>query len=250
MLESALYETGRFVIVERGDLGSVMAEQDLQASGRAAEGAKVAQTGELLSARYLATGDITEASESTSGEGAGINIRGFRIGGSTAKASIVVVVKLVDTTTGEVVASKRVRGEAGRTSVRISGYKDGLGGSLGAFAKTPLGEAAQDCINQAVKFIAESMEDYAVEGAVVLVKGDQIVINLGSDRGVTEGAVFLVRDEGEVLRDPDTGEVLDRFEGETTATLEVTRVREKVSYCKLVDGELPERGDRVESQSL
>jgi len=42
MLESALFESGRFVLVERGDLGDVIAEQDLQASGRAAESTDVA----------------------------------------------------------------------------------------------------------------------------------------------------------------------------------------------------------------
>ena len=37
MLESALFDSGRFVIVEREKLGDVMAEQDLAASGRAAK---------------------------------------------------------------------------------------------------------------------------------------------------------------------------------------------------------------------
>ena len=41
------------------------------------------------------------------------------------------------------------------------------------------------------------------------------------------------------------GEILDRVEGAITGTLEVTRVTEKVSYCKVVDGELPVRGDAV-----
>ncbi|MGH7947462.1 MAG: CsgG/HfaB family protein [Opitutaceae bacterium] len=51
MLESALAETGRFVMVERINLGTVVAEQDLQKSGRAAEAKSVAETGKLRSAR-------------------------------------------------------------------------------------------------------------------------------------------------------------------------------------------------------
>ena len=54
--------------------------------------------------------------------------------------------------------------------------------------------------------------------------------------------MFLVREEGEMLVDPSTGEILDMEEGEVTATIAVTKVTEKVAYCDLVDGEMPERG--------
>ena len=59
MLESALFATNRFVIVERNNLEAVIAEQDLQKSGRAAKAANVAQTGKLRSARYLASCIVT-----------------------------------------------------------------------------------------------------------------------------------------------------------------------------------------------
>lgn len=245
MLESALFETGRFVIVERGELSSVMAEQDLQASSRAAEASGTAQTGKIRSARYLATGAITEASYDTSGDAGGIRLGGFRIGGSSDKASMVTIVKLMDTTTGEVVASKRIRGEAGNTGFKVGYYNSGLGGNFGAFAKTPLAEAAQDCVNTAVEFIAREMEDFEIEGSIVTLSGDKIIINLGENRGMSIGQRFVVRTDGELLTDPTTGEVLDRIEGEVTATIEVTRVREKISYCKLLDGDMPVRGDTV-----
>ena len=45
--------------------------------------------------------------------------------------------------------------------------------------------------------------------------------------------------------DPDSGAILDRLEGEVTGTIEITRVREKTAYCKLIDGTMPVRGDRV-----
>jgi curli biogenesis system outer membrane secretion channel CsgG len=245
MLESALYDSGRFVIVERAELGAVLNEQDLQASGRSAQADTVAQTGKIRSARYLATGAITEASYENSGEAGGINIKGFRIGGSSEKADIVAVVKIIDTTSGEVIASKRVRGEAGKTALNVRYTDYNLGGNLGAFAKTPLGEAAQDVINAAVEFIAAEMEDYEVEAAVVTVSGERVIISIGENFGVEEGQHFIVRTDGEILTDPTTGEVLDRLEGEVTATIEVNSVREKIAYCKLVDGEMPERGDTV-----
>ena len=245
MLESALFATNRFVIVEREQLDTVMKEQDLQASGRAAKAADVAQTGKLRSARYLATGKVTEASSDTSGDAGGLNIKGIHLGGSSAKSSIVIVVKLVDTTSGQIVAEERIRGEAGKTSLNLGYTGAGIGGSVGAFAKTPIGEAAQDCINQAVKFIAEKMEGTPIEGTVVTVSGDQVIISLGQNYGIAAGQTCLVRKPGETLTDPATGEILGSSEGETVGTIQVTSPRDKISYCKLVDGKMPERGDTV-----
>jgi curli biogenesis system outer membrane secretion channel CsgG len=245
MLESALFATNRFVILERAQVDAVMKEQDLQAGGRTAKATGVAQTGKLQSARYLATGAVLQASTDTSGDGGGLNIKGIHLGGSSSKSQVVVLVKLMDTTTGQVIAEERVKGEAGKSSINL-GYAgaDG-GGGLSSFAKTPLGEAAQDCINQAVKFIATKMEGTPIEGSVITVAADQVIISLGTNYGLAAGQLCVVRKPGEVLTDPATGEILGTSEGATVATLQVTSAREKLSYCKLVDGTMPERGNAV-----
>ena len=245
MLEAALFATTRFVIVERGNLEAVMQEQDLQKSKRAAKAAGVAQTGKLRSARYLAACTVTEASSSTSGDSGGLAIHGIRIGGSSSKSAIVLVVKLIDTTSGEIVASERIRGEAGKSGVSLGLSQHGWSGDVSSFAKTPMGEAAQDCINKAVVFIAEKMESTAVEGTVVTLSGDQVVVSLGQNYNITAGQTFVVRKPGEQLTNPDTGEILGSSEGEVVGTIEVTSPREKISYCKLTDGKMPERGDAV-----
>jgi curli biogenesis system outer membrane secretion channel CsgG len=246
MLESALYESGRFVIVERQDLGDVIMEQDLAASGRAAESSQVAQTGLIRSAKYLATGTVTRVSGDTEGTDAGIGIKGFRIGVGGSKAELELVVKLIDTTSSTVVASKRILGKAGGSRLRLGYATRGFSGDLGGFAKTPLGEAAQDAISAAVTFIATEMEDYDITANVVMVRSpEMIIINRGESYGVSVGDMFLVREAGEVLTDPATGEILDVFEGEVTGKIKVNRVTEKVSYAELVDGMPPVRGDAV-----
>lgn len=249
MLASSLFESGRFVMVERVNLGSVIAEQDLQQSGRAAEAKNVAETGKLRSARFIATGAVTEISEGTSGESGGIGFGGIRVGGGSSKSSVVLVVKLIDTTSGEVVASKRVRGEAGKSGLRLGINRGGVSSDVGAFGKTPLGEAAQDCIDAAVKFIAESMEKNEIESSVVAVTKSEVIIAMGTNYGIEPGMKLIVRKDGEILKDPDTGAILDRLEGEVTGTLEIARVREKTAYCTLLDGTMPVRGDRVVIQS-
>ena len=240
MLESALYDSGRFVLVEREKLKTVLSEQDLAASGRTAKANKVAKTGLIRSARYIATGAITEVEESQSGGDGGFRIKNLRIGGgkSEAHVALALIVKLIDTTTGELAAKKRIVGKAGKSNLRLGLNLKGFGGNLGGFKKTPLGQAAQDAINKASTFIAKEMETFPFEGSVIKVASSgQVIINRGSKYGVEEGQLLTIEEAGEVLLDPETGEILDQEEGEIISTLRVSKVKEKVAYCEVVDGD-------------
>jgi curli biogenesis system outer membrane secretion channel CsgG len=244
MLTSALYDSGRFVVVEREKLDSVIKEQNLAAGGRASGGANVAQTGKIRSARYIATGAVTEVEENTQGTGGGISIKGFRVGAAGGKSHITAVITLIDTTTSEVVAKEKITGKAGKRGLTVGYSGSSFGGDLGGFNKTPIGEAAQDVIVQAVALIAKKMEDYKLDGAVVKVNDDgQVLLNRGSQFNVAPGMEFEVRTLGEELVDPSSGEILGREEGKTKCTLKVTKVLEKISYGEIVSGDKPEVGD-------
>ena len=246
MLESALFDSGRFVIVEREKLQDVLAEQDLVASGRAAGASKVAQTGKVRPARYLATGAVTEVEESQSGADGGISFKGIRVGGGRSEAQVTVIVKLIDTTTGEIVAKERVVGKAGNTALRVGVDYHSLGTELGGFVKTPLGQAAQDCINQAASIIAKKMEEFPVEGAVIKVSDSgQVIINRGSEFGVEVGQALVMAEQGETLMDPDTGEMLGQEEGQVIGKIRVAKVLEKVSYADVTEGEQNPAGGTV-----
>lgn len=237
MLESALFDTGRFVVVEREKLKDVIAEQDLVASGRTAKAKKVAQTGLIRPARYLATGAITVATEGVSGAGGGISIKGVSLGGGKSSAQVTIIAKLIDTTTGEIVQKKSIVGKAGRVAASVGLSVGGVGANLGGFKKTPMGEAAQDCINQAAKFFAQAMEKIPFDGCVVKVSGGQVIINRGSEFGIEVGKEMIMREEGELMTDPNTGEVLGNEEGKILGKLKIAKVAEKVSYCDVTEGE-------------
>ena len=246
MLESALYDSGRFVIVEREKLKDVLAEQDLITSGRAAKAKQVAQTGLIRPARYIATGAITEVSYNQSGGGAGISIKGFRVGGSRSDAQIALVVKLVDTTTGEIIAKERIVGKAGATGLSVGLSSGSVGVDVGGFKKTPIGQAAQDCVNQAAALIAKKMETIPFEGRVIRASGGKVYINRGAEFGVEPGQILTMATEGDLLTDPDTGAILGRTEGETIGKLKVVKVEEKLSICDVLEGDKnPSPGVRV-----
>ncbi len=237
MLESALYDSGRFVVVERENLGNVIVEQDLAASGRTAPAKKVAQTGKIRSARYLAKGAVMELEDGTSGGDAGVGIGGVRVGGGKKSAHISLIVTLVDTTTGAVIAKERIVGKASSTALKLGVSLGGVDTDLGGFKKTPLGQAAQECVDQAVVFIAQKMNEIPKEGSVIKATSKGVIINRGSTFGVEAGQMLIMQEEGEELLDPDTGEILGVEDGKVIGKMKVTTVNEKFSYCDVVEGE-------------
>lgn len=247
MLESALYDTGRFVLVEREQLQGVLLEQDLAASRRAAPQQGVAQTGQIRPARFIATGAVVEIEDAQSGADTGVRMRGMRVGVGGRRARITIIAKLIDTSTGEIVASRRIVGTPSGARVRVDYAGTDLGIDLAAFSQTPLGQAAQDCINKAARFFAQMMSVLPVEGSVVTVTEDgEVVVNRGAQFGVQPGQTMEMRVEGPLLIDPETGEMLGRQTGRAIGLLRVTRVEERVAYCEVVEGEpRPERGTVV-----
>lgn len=245
MLESALYDSGRFVLVEREKIKDVLGEQDLAASGRAAK-SKVAKTGLIRPARYIATGAITEVSENQSGGGGGVSFKGISLGGAKKEAQIALIVKLVDTTTGEIVAKERIVGKAGGTKLRVGVSVSGVSTDLGGFKETPLGQAAQDCVVKAAEIIAKKMETFPFEGSVIKASNGKVYINRGAEFGVEVGQELVMATEGETLTDPDTGAILGKEEGETIGKLKVSKVDAKLSICDVTEGEKnPPVGARV-----
>ena len=60
----------------------------------------------------------------------------------------------------------------------------------------------------------------------------ELVINIGSDAGVTKGRRFKVLAERALeVKDPETGEVLDAVDREKTR-VEATEVRPKIAICR------------------
>ena len=115
------------------------------------------------------------------------------------------------------------------------GYTTGSwGGSFGGDKKDNVGLAVQDACAEAVAFMLEQLPNISWTGSVVLVKGDKIYVNRGAREGVSVGQVFTVG-EVEVLRDPDTGEILDESMTEV-ARLSVNQVKENLSIASITSG--------------
>lgn len=168
MLVTALINSSRFRVVERQVLNALMQEQELSASGAAQQGAGGPQRGQLKTAELIVTAAVTEFEPQASGGSAGIGggggvgsgILGGILGAALNKAHMALDIRIVDTSTSEVLAATRVQGQA--TDVAggfMAGFMGGfgLGGGLTAYANTPMEKAIRICIIEAVRYISQTI---------------------------------------------------------------------------------------------
>ena len=236
VLTDMLNQTGKFIVLGETDMrGAALDEQDFVASGRTAQGKKAPVTGQMTPAQLLVKGAITHVQADTGWGGGGIRIKGFRIGGKGGKGEVNATIYVVDSTTGQVLASKSVVGVAKRKGLALGYNTGGWGAAFGGHKNDNVGLAVQEACAQAVEFIKEQLPNIQWTGSVVMTKAGKVFINRGEREGVAVGQQFVVG-EAEVIRDPDTGEVLDESLTEI-ARIRADRVKEKLSICSVVSGD-------------
>lgn len=230
-LTDALLQSGQFIVVSRSELDKVFLEQDLASSDRMAKSLS-AQKGKAIPAQILITGTITEFEEQASSGSQGLSIHGVTIGGSKAQAHIGVIVQIIDSTTGEVLNSRRVEGKSSASGFDI-GYSGSWSLGSSSFKKTPLGKATQIAIDNAVSYIADEVARLPWQGRVVKKEGDTVYINAGSNSGINSDMKFVVYRPGESLIDPETGINLGS-EKTKVAEIAVFEVQPKFSKAHVI----------------
>ena len=114
ILTTELFKTHRFIMVERSALSEIIKEQELGQTGMVGR-KTAARVGKLLGAQVLVTGAVTEFESSVGGGGAGIGLAGFALGFETESAHVAVDIRLVDSSTGEILKSYNAEGNADKT---------------------------------------------------------------------------------------------------------------------------------------
>ncbi|WP_457568009.1 CsgG/HfaB family protein [Desulfurobacterium sp.] len=165
MLQDALMQSGRFIVLERGEgISAVQSERGF--------GVPVGSAGAPLERADIAvTGAVVAFEPDAGGFGIGVGgllpkvplLGGVKIG--KKEAYIAAIIKLVDVRTGRILSSTRVEGKASSFSVGgIGGGVFGkipLGAGLEEYKNTPMEKAIMVMIDNAVKAIAKNVpEDY------------------------------------------------------------------------------------------
>lgn len=246
-LINALNRSGKFVVREQELLKTVFGEQDLAQSGRMAE-SKTAQIGKAITAQYLVRGTVTEYDEAESSDTKGFSMYGVGISGGKSRAHMAVIIDLIDTTSGTIIASQRMEGKAeGRGAGGGLALPYVPGGNIqhGKQKHMPVNKAMQMCIDNSVYFIDAELGKQPWKSKIVKAgEGGEIMIRGGSEDGMQPGYEFNVYRQGEEVKDPETGQVLD-IEMKKIGRISVTRVKDKIAYATPLVGTGFQTGDVV-----
>lgn len=147
MMTDALFNSGRFIVLERERLNEVMDEQDM-ANSRRFKKETAAPIGELEGAELLVRGTVTQFEPDCSG--------GSIILVSAKKACMAINLRILDAKTGRVVNATTVEGTSSNGSVGLIFAGGALPIGLGAFSKTPMEAAIRQCIEAAVQHIVDT----------------------------------------------------------------------------------------------
>jgi len=147
MLSDALFNTNRFIVLEREHIKEVIQEQDFGASGRVKR-ETAAPIGELEGAQLIIRGSVTEFEPRCKG-GAALII-------AAQQACVTVNLRIVDAKTGRVVNATTVEGRSGSVGGGLVFATGTLPVGLGGWAKTPMESAIRNCIETAVQHIANT----------------------------------------------------------------------------------------------
>ncbi len=246
-LTTALIKTGRFVVVERQALQDVLGEQELGQTG-VIKKETAAKVGQVLGAQIIVRGVVSEFEQAESGGGGGIGIGGFRIGGKSSNAHVGIDIRLIDATSGQVLTSHNAVGKVESSGVSVGVSRGIVDFGADSFKNAPIGQATRQAIEDAVKFIVDTMETVPFTAKVIKIEGKKIYINIGSNMNVRSGTKMYAYSIGEDLVDPDTGLRLGADE-KLLGTVEVQDVQSKFSIGYMVSGNGPlKRGDVLKLQ--
>jgi len=235
ILVDRLMKIGRYGVVERQEIDSVMREVEFQQSGRTRPQGKVA-AGRIKNCQYLIKGVVTDFGH-VSANAAGLSAWDWNLFGGSNRAVMGIILYVVDVESGEIVASESIEESvrAGDASVKAVYSGVSFGGT--AFYQTPLGRATARVIQRAVKRITAAIADRPWEPEIAQVQPDgTVILNGGQDRRLKPGAEFEVLEAGAPIVDPVTGDVIGRHPGRRIGRIVVQAIHPRYSLATIVAG--------------
>ena len=148
MLADSLFNSGRFIVLERENIKEVIEEQDFGASGRVKK-ETAATIGEIEGAQLLIRGSITQFEPNCRGGSLLLLL-------SAKQACVSINLRIVDAKSGRVVNATTVEGTSTTAGGGLIFATNALPVGLGAWSKTPMETAIRDAIEKAVQFIAKN----------------------------------------------------------------------------------------------
>jgi len=167
MLTTALFQSNRYIVLERATLSDALVEQEFSASGKVGEASRIPM-GQIEGAELLVVGALTAFNPGIAG-GVGfpvpipLNTRGDMaiLDVQMRKGYAAMDLRVIDTRTARIVASVAVEGSSYKFGAAVSGIASTRSGSvrlpviLRGFTNTPAERAISEMVDAAVANIVE-----------------------------------------------------------------------------------------------
>jgi curli biogenesis system outer membrane secretion channel CsgG len=220
ILSSKLFQTGKFIMLERADLGQI--EKELAMGG----------TSTLKNAAdYLIVGSITEfGRKEVSDVGVFSRVK-------KQEANAKVNIRIVDVSTGQIIYSEEGKGIAYSEAGSIMGVGDRAG------YDSSLNDKVLDvAITNLASNIIENMLDKPWQSYILSYEEGSLIISGGKSQNIAPGTQFEIIKEGKKVKNPQTGMFIT-LPGKAIGVIEVTASfgdtpDSEVSFGTIVSGNL------------
>lgn len=183
ILSAKLAATGKFILLERNDLASLLDECQ--------KGNGTAQT---IGTDYMIIGSVTEYGRKETGKNRVFSAQ------KTQTVDAAVAVRLVDVSTGLIIYADEAKGSAEVTTKTTLG----VGGQAG-YDATLSDKAISEAIGQLVENIVNKCADSPWKTYFISYDTDGVLIAGGKSQGITEGMTFAIKTKGKKVKNPQTG---------------------------------------------
>ncbi len=187
ILSSKLAASGKFLLLERSDLATLLEE--------AKRGDTELST---IGADYMIIGSVTEFGRKNTGK------TGFLTSQKTQTVEATVAIRIVDVSNGLIIYSDEGKGSAEITSKTTLG----MGGKAG-YDATLSDKAISEAIGQLVENIINKCTDKPWRTYFINYDNDAIMIGGGSSQGINVGDTFAVKTKGKKVKNPQTGVMIE-----------------------------------------
>jgi curli biogenesis system outer membrane secretion channel CsgG len=214
MFVTELVKRGNFRVMERERLEAILEEKNLHLSGDIDPKTAV-KLGKMIGVEYLIAGAVTELGVADRD----VNVPTYLFGGRVPSVNVrsqkmdaALDARAFSTTTGEIVWADTATESTSDSSV----YVAGAGGGVEDHRKLdrllrPVVVKLADSLGRAkisTSGLGGESDASGVIGKIAKASAGAIYVNVGAEAGIKEGDEYDVYRAGEVIKDPDTGEVL------------------------------------------
>lgn len=248
ILVNRLVKDGTYRLIERSRIDAVLNEQNLGASGRI-EPETAAQIGKILGVDAVIIGSVTRLDVQERRSGGGGFLFGIGANSTDVDAYVQINVRMVSTTTGEILTVAEGTGNASQSDSNVTVLGFG-GGSTTSNSEKLVFTATQQAIDKIateVNGASSKLQAIApvtpnINALVADVFGNQVVINQGASAGLRVGMKVTIERVVREVKDPATGKVIRRL-STPIGQIQLTEVDGNSSVGRIVSGSKFKVGD-------